>query len=94
MSNARSIWVFNGVRSTFPSGVFTSRGLAESWIHENALTGTLTEYPLDISMYDYAISQGLFSPKTEEHTTAFFIGKFTGGGIIHFYYEDGILGVS
>jgi len=32
-------------------------------------------------MYDYATSKGLSSPKSGEHTTTLFIGKFTGVGI-------------
>ena len=91
MGENRSIWVFNGVQSPFPSGVFTTRELAESWIRHHNLTGTLTEYPLDVGMYEYTISNGLFSPKKDEHETALFIGKFTGGGIDHFHYEDGSL---
>jgi hypothetical protein len=43
-------------------------------------------------MFDYKTSKGLFTPKKEEHTTALFIGMFTGGGIDHFHYEDGKLG--
>ena len=87
MVEMRSIWVFNGVQSPFPSGVFTTREIAESWIRYRALTGTLTEYPLDAGMYEYAIAKGIFSPKKE--ATALFIGKYTGGGIDHFHYEDG-----
>jgi hypothetical protein len=92
MENDRSVWVFNGAQSFFPSGVFTTRELAESWIRVRHLTGTLTEYPLDVGMFDYKTSKGLFTPKKEEHTTALFIGMFTGGGIDHFHYEDGKLG--
>ena len=56
MSDLVSVWVFNGAQSTFPSGVFTSRELAEEWIRTHALTGTLTNYPLDTGMYEHAIA--------------------------------------
>jgi hypothetical protein len=92
MGENRTIWVFNGVQSPFPSGVFTTRKLAESWIRDRDLTGTLTEYSLDVGMYEYAISKGIFSPKKDEHMTALFIGKFTDGGVDHLHYEDGALG--
>jgi hypothetical protein len=85
----KSIWVFNGVQSPFPSGVFSSKQSAEAWISKHGLTGTLTEYPVDIGMYDYATSMGHFEPRKPEHETALFIGKFSGGGIDHFHYEDG-----
>jgi hypothetical protein len=84
-----SMWVFNGVQSSFPSGVFSSKESAEAWIGKNGLTGTLTEYPVDIGMYDYSTSSGGFKPSRPEHGTALFIGKFSGGGIDHFHYEDG-----
>jgi hypothetical protein len=91
MPDFESVWVFNGVQANFPSAVFSSREKAESWIGLYLLTGTLTEYPLDIGMYDYSILNNHFVPKKEEHATSLFIGKFTNGGIAHFHYEDGAL---
>jgi hypothetical protein len=35
----------------FPSAVFTSRDLAETWIERHKLHGTLTAYPLAVSGY-------------------------------------------
>jgi hypothetical protein len=84
-----SVWVFNGIQSTFPSGVFRSKEAAETWINRHGLTGTLTEYPVDIGMYDHAILKGHFRPSKPEHETAIFIGRFSGGGIDHDHYEDG-----
>ena len=89
MSDLVSVWVFNGVQSTFPSGVFTGRELAEAWIRKHALTGTLTQYPLDVRMYEHAIAAHSFAPKKPEHTTSQFIGKFSGGGLDHWHYENG-----
>jgi hypothetical protein len=87
-----SVWIFNGVQSQFPSGVFLSKELAEMWINKYGLTGTLTEYPVGIGMYDHAISKGQFRSTKSEHETALFIGRFSGGGIHHFHYEDGKIG--
>jgi hypothetical protein len=88
-SDLDSVWVFNGARSAFPSGIFSRKGAAEAWIAKYSLTGTLTCYPLDHGMYDYSIAAGSFSPKKPEHATPAFIEKFSGGGIDHFHYEDG-----
>jgi hypothetical protein len=86
----KSVWVFNGVQSPFPSAVFSSKGIAEAaWINKHHLTGTLTQYPLDTGMYDHAILEDRFMPSKPEHESATFIGRFTGGGIDHFHYEDG-----
>ena len=76
----------------FPSAVFVTRVLAEEWIRKHSLTGTLTQYPLDQGMYEYAIAAGHFSPRKPEHTTSEFIGRFSGGGLDHFHYEDGVHG--
>src|SRR5215472_1784381 len=89
MDCSDSVWVFNGARSTFPSGVFSTREAAERWIAKHSLSGTLTHYPIDVGMYAYAIAKSFFSPKKPDHATAGFIGKFSGGGINHFHYEDG-----
>jgi hypothetical protein len=59
----------------FPSGVFSSRDLAEDWIRRYSLTGTLTQYPIDAGMYDHAIAHGAFSSKKPEHATSEFIGS-------------------
>lgn len=90
MSSVVSVWVFNGARSTFPSGVFSTREAAEEWIAKYSLSGTLTQYPVDVGMYDYAMQHGSFTPKKPDHTTADFIAKFSGGGMNHFHYETGL----
>jgi hypothetical protein len=38
----KTVWVFNGARSSFPSGVFETREEADTWIRKWRLTGTLT----------------------------------------------------
>jgi hypothetical protein len=92
MSELESVWVFNGARSMFPSGVFGTKEMAEEWIRKCALTGTLTQYPMNVGMYDFAIATGTFSPRKPHQTTSEFISKFSGGGLDHFHYEDGLRG--
>lgn len=90
MSDIQNVWVFNGSRSRFPSSVFSSKALADTWITKNRLSGVLTRYPLDMSAYDWAVSRGLFTPSKEEHHEPDFIGKFTTASQEHYHYEDGI----
>jgi hypothetical protein len=85
-----SVWVFHGAQSAFPSGVFATCERAETWIQSYSLTGMLTQYPLNVGMYDHALAAKSFTPKKPEHTTSRFIGKFSGGGLEHFHYEDGV----
>lgn len=90
MSNVPTVWVFNGARSSFPSGVFSAQVIAETWIKTRNLTGTLTRYPVDLSAYDWATDRGYFTPTKDEHRSALFIGKFSCASQEHYHYEDGI----
>ena len=83
------VWVFNGANAQFPSGVFSSRERAEEWIQKHRLTGTLTKYPVDMSVYDWAIENGLFKLKDEENKSAHFIQRFSSAKQEHYHYEDG-----
>jgi hypothetical protein len=47
MIQAEQVWVFNHARGSFPGGIFTSLHLADRWIEQHRLTGTLTSYPVD-----------------------------------------------
>lgn len=84
------IWIFNGSCGRFPSGVFENKEEAEEWINRCFLSGTLTKYPLEISAYDWAVTNDYFKPKKEHQKTPDFIGKFTAGCIDHYHYENEI----
>ena len=86
-----SVWVFNGSNGVFPSGVFTTRDLAEAWIAKHGLSGTLTKYPLDIAVYEWAIERGMFKPKRPDQSEASFIARFSSAGQEHYHYTDGKL---
>ena len=89
MIEAEQVWVFNGARSNFPSGIFRSHEQAERWIKKNNLTGTLTLYPVDTGVYDWAIAEGYFQVKKPHQATADFIGRFTSASMEHHHYQDG-----
>jgi hypothetical protein len=92
MSNEglESVWVFNSDSARFPSGVFRSRPLAEAWILRHHLTGVLTQYPVDVGVYDWAVQEALFVPKRPEQESAKFIGAFTSAHQSHSHFEDGL----
>jgi hypothetical protein len=89
MANFSFVWVFNGEKGNLPSAIFSKRELAEEWIKRHRLTGVLTAYPLDISVYDWAISNGFFTPKRENHFSAEFISGFSSASQEHYHYENG-----
>lgn len=84
----REVWVFSGEKSHYPSAIFAEKSEAERWISQMKLSGTLTKYPVGISVYEWAIGQGYFKPKTDNHLTAEFIGNFTTAGQEHYHYEN------
>lgn len=80
------VWVFNGAKSAFPSGVFSTKERAEDWIRHNRLEGTLTAYPVDIGVYDWALNHGLFTPKRDDQKSPEFIQRFTTASQEHYHY--------
>jgi hypothetical protein len=89
MDHREFVWVFNASKGTFPSGIFTDLDRAEEWIATHRLTGTLTAYPLDEGVYEWAITRGFFTPHRAHQSTPEFIGKFTSASMEHHHYEDG-----
>lgn len=89
MSDVTTVWIFNGARSNFPSGVFSILETAETWIRRYSLTGTLTRYPVDESAYDWALSRGYFTISKPEQQSPDFIGRFSAANQEHYHYEDG-----
>ncbi len=73
-----------------PAAVFSSKEHADEWIENNKLSGSLTAYPLDQSVYDWVISNGLFKPKFPSQSSSEFIQRFSSAYAEHFHYEKGI----
>ena len=84
-----AVWVFNGTGGRFPAAVFASREKAEAWIAMHRLSGTLTRYPIDEPIYEWAICNGFFKPTREDQMRAAFIQRFSSASQEHFHYEDG-----
>lgn len=84
-----TVWIFNGPRSQFPSGVFTQLESAEAWIRAHRLSGVLTAYPVDVGTYDWAVDAGRFKPQRDDQRSADFIARFSSASQEHYHYEDG-----
>lgn len=89
MNEEITMWVFNGSGNYLPGGLFLSREEAEKWIRRDSLSGLLTRYPVNKSLYDWAIDQGFFRPNKKEHTSSKFIENFTSAHLEHYHYVDG-----
>jgi len=87
-----TVWVFTGTRAQFPAGVFRGRETAERWIRQHGLTGTLTAYPVDVGVYDWAVTAGYFSPRQDDQRASEFIQRFSSASQEHYHYEHGNMG--
>jgi hypothetical protein len=85
-----TVWVFVATRATLPSAVFADEDIAAAWIRRHSLTGLLTEYPIDVSVYDWVIAKGYWKPNEPYQHTPAFIGKFTSAYLRHRHFEDGV----
>ena len=89
MSKYEYVWVFQGNNSTFPSAIFSTYQHAILWISNSKVSGILTQYPVDISVYDWAISEDYFKPKTENKKSPDFISKFSSAYLKHYHFIVG-----
>ena len=93
MAGEMTVWVFNGPKRYpgFPSAVFLDFELAEDWIRRHGTSGTLTRYPVNTGVYEWAVTQGYFKPRKEEYTTPSFIESFSSTRQEHCHYDRGQL---
>ena len=85
----KHVCVFSTSHGARPGGVFSSRLLAEQWIQFNRLSGMLTECPVDIGVYDWAVSTGRVRKLKASSCTPDTVGGFS-SHLDHWHYEDGI----
>jgi hypothetical protein len=90
------VWVYNASRAMFPCAVFDTKQKALEWIAKNKVSGCLTLYPLNKSVYDWAIENQIYTPKKPLHFTPKYIGIFTSDSLEHYhfeFYENGELNI-
>jgi hypothetical protein len=83
----QGVWIYNAPRAMFPCAVFDTKQKAIEWIFENKISGCLTLYPINKSVYDWAIEIQFFVPKKPEHFTPKYIGSFTSAALEHYHFE-------
>lgn len=86
--DSQTVWVVNSVGASLTCAVFLTEQKAVEFIRRHSLTCTLSEFPLDESTYDPAVSRELFRPKNERETSDEFIGDFS-PRLPHFHFEEG-----
>lgn len=83
------VYLFQGDNANFTSAVFSNKENAVQWIRDYQLSGILTQYPLDYSVYDWAIDNGYFSPNQDKYKTPTFIEKFSSAYLPHWHFKNG-----
>jgi len=81
------LWVFHGEGAKFAVSVYDTVDEAERNILENGMSGVLTAYPKNETVYEYCVRKGLFKPKSEK--TGKLIQRFTSAYLDHFHFENG-----
>lgn len=89
MDTGDSVWVFCGDGATLPSAVFSDLSIAEQWIQQYSLSGILTRYPINRSVYDWAIDQGFLHLSKPHQSLPAFVGRFTSAYLEHHHFENG-----
>ena len=84
------IWSFNCDKNPCPAGLFSSKSDLAVWIKAHQLTGYLALYPVDISVYDWALKHHNFKINKEEYKSPKFIQTFSSASQVHYHYEAGI----
>lgn len=69
------------------------REQAEGWINANGLQGTLTKYPVDVPVYDFAIQNGWFTQKSDRERSGEFIQRFSSASMEHYHYDGDASGL-
>ena len=85
----KDIWIFNGNDGALPAGAFDSKEKAEVFIEKYNLSGCLTKYPVNLSLYDWTIENEYFEPKKDSQKSSKFIETFTSAYTEHYHYENG-----
>jgi len=85
----KGVYVFNYINDYFghPCAVFDQLNIAVCWICKNKVSGMLTRYPMNVSIYDWAIANHFFVPKRPDQFQPEFIGRFTSAYLEHYHFE-------
>lgn len=89
IEDVRMVWVFVGDTARLPSAVFSTLERAQAWIARHRISGLVTQYPLDVPVIDWAVAQGVYSPKPGDEHDTWKIQTFTSAAQRHYHYVDG-----
>lgn len=80
------LWIIQSCENQNIIGCFTEKQAAEKHIHQHQLKCTLTQYPIDISVYDWAIAHQYWTPKSDLQKSSKFKERFNSAYLDHDHY--------
>ena len=81
------VYIFHGDNARFTTSVYASLEQADVDIKSKQMSGMLTIYPLNETVYDYCVREKLYVKK--ENISSQFIQGFTSAYLEHYHYKDG-----
>ena len=81
------VYIFHGLSARFAASVYESLEQADFDIKLKEMSGLLTIYPLNETVYDYCVRAKLFEEK--ENVSSKFVQSFTSAYLEHYHYKDG-----
>lgn len=89
--NNKWIWIFQGEGADCCNAVYEKKSDAEIYIKKFSLSGLLVKMPLNVSVYQWVIDCGYFSPTREYMTKPHFIQTFNSAYLEHYHYSNGVI---
>ena len=80
------IWLIQSSENLNVIGCFMRKHEAETYIFENNLKCMLTKYPINMSVYDWAIQNNFWQPKNDLQKNSKFRAKFNSAYLEHDHY--------
>lgn len=82
------IWIIQNSENSNLIACFLNKNDAEKYIQDNHIKCMLTQYPVNISVYDWVISNDYWTPKIEPQKSAAFKANFSSAYLEHDHYNQ------
>ena len=83
------VYVFHGDGARFAAAVYSTVEDAKADIGSNRMSGILTAYPLDQTVYAHVVKEGLFEGKDDPEPR--YIQRFTSAYMGHLHFVNRVL---
>ena len=93
----QTVWLFTSASNDvvpdahIPQAAFRTLAAADRWVRTLKPSGMLTEYPMNIGVFEWATARGVFKPRRDDQRATPFIETFSDASQAHAHYELGEL---